>query len=384
MRATSILRQVVGELDGQVHRSRLKALTAAVMALIRGGKVGLSALGKAIARGSYKHGIKRIDRLLGNPALANEVETFYGAITRYVLRGEKRPVILLDWTKVGESMCGLTAAVPVQGRAIAILTVTVPLSKWTSREVENRFLETLRSMLRPDCRPILVGDAGFRAPWMRFVQKLKWDFVARIRGRTLVQKTDAVNWQRWTELWHHARRKPRDLGQFRIVRARPIEARIIAVDGRSSRARSSGPYYSNSRVRKLSKGHREPWFLATTIDLPAEQIAAMYCARMQIELTFRDLKSHRYGWAFEDARCGSANRVAIQILIATLASIVAIIIGLAVEEAGMRKRFQANTTKRRVLSLVALGRAALVLLQDEISNLPNVDLSRHRPFVGIH
>lgn len=383
MRATSILRQVVSELEGSVHRARLKAVTAAVMALIRGGKVGLTALGKAIAGGSYKHGIKRIDRLLGNPALAKEVEAFYGAIARYVLRGQTRPVILLDWTKVGESMCALTAAVPVQGRAIAILTMTVPLSKWTSREVENRFLVTMQSILQPGCRPILVGDAGFRAPWMQFVQKMNWDFITRIRGRTMVQRTDGVNWQRWTELWRHARRTPRDLGRFHIVRARPIDARIIAVDGRSSRARSSGPHYSNSRERNLSRSHREPWFLASTLDLKAHQIVAMYRARMQIELTFRDLKSHRYGWGFEVARSGSTNRIAIQILIATLASIVAMLIGLAVEVAGMRKRFQANTAQRRVLSLVALGRAAFELLKDELSKLPDVDLSHHRPFVGI-
>ena len=164
MRADSILRRVLRSVTTEIHGARLNAVSAAVLALIHGGQVGLSALGRAIALRSQKHGIKRVDRLLGNQALGDELEMIYGAIARYVLRDVKRPVILLDWTDTAKkkTMCTLSAAVPVQGRAITIYSVTCPYSQYTSPSIENRFLETLQALLGPGCTPILVADAGFR------------------------------------------------------------------------------------------------------------------------------------------------------------------------------------------------------------------------------
>jgi hypothetical protein len=182
MRAETILRQVIADETVQVHRARLNAVNDAVVALLEGGKVKLSSLGRAIARTSHKHGIKRIDRLLGNAALASELAMFYAAITNRLLGATQRPVVLVDWTETGRSMCTLAAAVPVQGRAVVIHAVTVPMSKWTSRKVEDAFLDHLKALLGPHRVPILISDAGFRAPWMRRIKSLGWDFVTRVRG----------------------------------------------------------------------------------------------------------------------------------------------------------------------------------------------------------
>ncbi len=360
VRANGIVRHVLRDVSGEIHRARLEALYAAVLALIHGGQIGLAALGRAIAPRSYKNGIKRIDRLLGNPALVGELDAIYAAITRYVLRSSKRPVILLDWTDAGEGMCALTAAVPMQGRAIAIYSVTAPVSRYASPRVERAFLEKLRTFLCPACRPILVGDAGFRGPWMKRVKAMGWDFVTRIRGRTFVQRADESHWQHWKKLSEEAGSKPRSLGSYRIVRNHGVEAELVVVDRRARARASSLITPRNARAMRATRADHEPWFLATSLTLPAKQIVSIYAKRMQIELTFRDLKSHRFGWGFEDARCRSTTRVAVQIMLGALASLVLLLVGMAAETAGLRKQFQANTTtKRRVLSLVALGRAVI-------------------------
>jgi hypothetical protein len=383
MRADAILRQVLAEVAGLVHRARLNAVTDSVLALIDGGEVALSALGRSISPRSQKHGIKRIDRLLGNPALYDERELFYRAIAAYVLRSTHRPVILVDWTKTGDTTCTLTAALPVQGRAVVIHAVTVPLSKWTSRALEDLFLLQLQAMIGEDRKPILVGDAGFRAPWMRSVQKLGWDFVVRIRGRTKLQRVDDHRWQPWKALWPQSRRRPRCLGKFNVTKNRSVETNVVTVDQRSPHTRSTTPRPRSTVPLKAAKACREPLFLATTLSRPAKEIVAIYASRMQIELAFRDLKSHRFGWGFEDARCRSPMRIAIQIMLATLASVVCMLVGIAIEAAGLHKRFQANTTtKRRVLSLVWLGRAAIRTL-DCLHELPFLGFSRCVPFVGI-
>ena len=61
--------------------------------------------------------------------------------------------------------------------------------------------------------------------------------------------------------------------------------------------------------RQRSTAAREPLLLATSLQDPAPIVVHMYSLRMQIEETFRDLKSHRYGWSLEDVRCRSAQRV---------------------------------------------------------------------------
>ena len=361
MRADGIVRQVVSGLIGEIHQARGKAIAVAVSALVRAGAVSLTSLGRAMAGRSQKHGIKRADRLLGNRHLATEVTAIYGAVARFVVSPEVRPVILVDWTDTGEDMCTLAAAVPVRGRAITICAVTVPRKEYGARSVENAFLSTLQSLFSPTCKPILVADAGFHTPWMKQVCAMGWDYVARVRGRALVRPVNSDRWQTRAQVCATATRRPRDLGTCELARSRPADVRIVVVDGRSRSARTKPiDRRRKRRALKAAISQREAWCLATSLTLPARKIVKLYKLRMQIELTFRDLKSHRFGWAFEDARSRSAARIAIQLMLAALASLVCMLVGIAAEAAHLNRHFQANTTtKRRVLSLVSLGRVVL-------------------------
>lgn len=76
---------------------------------------------------------------------------------------------------------------------------------------------------------------------------------------------------------------------------------------------------------KIAKRESDPWLLAVspTLDLTPAQVVAIYARRMQIEQSFRDLKSHRYGVGFEDSLTRTQERLAILLLILALASFVA-------------------------------------------------------------
>jgi hypothetical protein len=59
--------EVVEQCCSHLHASRRRALLDAVAALLVSGRVVAASVGRAIAtRTSDKHGIKRVDRLLGN------------------------------------------------------------------------------------------------------------------------------------------------------------------------------------------------------------------------------------------------------------------------------------------------------------------------------
>lgn len=104
---------------------------------------------------------------------------------------------------------------------------------------------------------------------------------------------------------------------------------------------------------------KEPWLIATSLSVTrksAIKIVKIYKQRMQIEETFRDMKSQLHGLGFNQSRSRKINRIAILILLAVLACLLLLIIGTAVECSGKHRRYQANSIKhRRVLSLQTLG-----------------------------
>src|SRR5688500_9069863 len=81
------------------HKTRGAALVRVVAAALSGAKLSLTQWGRARSGDTFeKHHIKAVDRLLGNQRLHVERAGIYAAIGRTVLRGVKRPVIVVDWS----------------------------------------------------------------------------------------------------------------------------------------------------------------------------------------------------------------------------------------------------------------------------------------------
>ena len=81
---------------------------------------------------------------------------------------------------------------------------------------------------------------------------------------------------------------------------------------------------------------------------------------MQIEETFRDTKSARFGLSMAEARTKIAPRGDILMLLASLAHLLTILAGLVAEASRLGRLYQANTLRsRRVFSLSRLGRLVL-------------------------
>lgn len=93
-------------------------------------------------------------------------------------------------------------------------------------------------------------------------------------------------------------------------------------------------------IEKIRKREREPWLLATSLSpqyTSAAQIVAIYAKRMQIELAFRDLKSHRYGMGFEDSLSRCPKRLAVLLLLYAMAAFAAWILAKAFRAAGVEE-----------------------------------------------
>ena len=227
------------------------------------------------------------------------------------------------------------------------------------------FLAGLQSVLPDGCCPILVTDAGFRGLWFRSVEARGWHWVGRIRNGIKYFNEATGRWCLTESLYKHATPVTRYVGHVLLSPRRVYTFHLYLVRayaplhaGRRKKDRG------NNNARLFRRLHRAPWLLATSLPHhhgSERRIKQLYAQRMQIEQTFRDLKSHRFGFGLRYARSGSARRIQVLVLLTALAALVLWIAGLVGRTLNLGRHFQANTIRsRRVLSIPFLGRQILL------------------------
>jgi len=82
---------------------------------------------------------------------------------------------------------------------------------------------------------------------------------------------------------------------------------------------------------------------------------------MQIEESFRDMKSPQFGEGLECSRSQGVGRFRVLVLIASLAAFLLWLLGKAEERTGLHRQLYPSKRKRRVYSKLFLGRLLLVL-----------------------
>jgi len=366
MRAKEVLQKCLGRALGSMHALRSRALLYAVEALIRGQRLTLIDMARAWPGAErIRAPLKALDRLVGNRYMHAEREPIYRAMTGWLVR-DKQPVIVIDWSelKADRSWHLLCAAIPVGGRTLPILDMVFPAGQQGSRKAERQFLHRLAGVLPHGVRPILVTDAGFRGPWFRAVEAMGWHWLGRLRNTTYIKPVEVPDapsqWVPCKAMYELAQAQPRDCGPMRIARSNALTARVVLhakpAKGRKHRNRQGVPA-RNSQSRQHARREREPWLLIAqpSLQLGARQLIKLYARRMQIELSFRDLKSHRYGQAFEDSLTRKGPRIKMLLLLSALAAFAEWLVGMAREAAGIDQWLTPFRSKRRLYSVMRLG-----------------------------
>jgi hypothetical protein len=364
MRASAILQARLRGGAKILHAKQWTALWRGVDGLLDGGQLWLTALGRSLPGETCdKHRIKAIDRLLGSPTLQRATIQLYAVLAAFLLRQIRRPVLLVDWTGGGSSAFHiLSAQLCFRGRAVAIFSRTFPTKRKCSPKAQREFLDGLRAVVPQRCAPILVTDAGFHLEWFDAVRAAGWDYVGRLRNGSYVSHQG--RWTTFEDLHGLAGKTAKCLGSCKLRLHRPCEHRLVLsrkpkLKGRH-RITFLGTKGRNTADRQRSAAAREPLLLATSLTDRAAAIVGIYATRMQIEESFRDLKSHRYGWSLEDVRCRTAARVDVLLLVAALAAVAMHTVGLAARRLGLDRNLQANTERNRpVFSTFFLAKLAL-------------------------
>lgn len=341
MHATGILNRALSPALEPMHGGRRKVLMRAVESLICGRRLTLTDLARSWPGATFAHApLKALDRLLSNRHLHRELDALHLVMAIWLMP-ETCPVIVVDWSdlKGDGRWCLLRAAVPVGGRSLTVCERIYPISELNSPRAQRAFLEALAQMVPAGKRPVIVSDAGFRSDWFRAVAARGWDYVGRLRNNTKVRQGHRA-WRPCNTLHAGARGDAQALGQWEIVKGQPWMCFLVRIrrKPRKQGTRESTPSRGRT-IEKILKREREPWLLATSLSpqvASAAQIVAIYSRRMQIELAFRDLKSHRFGMGFEDSLTREPKRLAVLLLLHAMAAFAAWLLAKAFRTEGVK------------------------------------------------
>jgi len=365
MHVTKILHQL---LASAIHKTRIRSLTPVIAAIILSKKLRLTQLGRSLnTPGKERSAIRRVDRLLANPFYQQHSIEFYKAMISQVVANLGRPIILVDWTGIPNSRqtaesgehSALRASLIAEGRSITLYEEVHSKKKENNDEVHKAFLKILKSILPQVCCPYIVTDAGFKNPWFRAVLDLGWDYIGRVRGT--VHYDDGSGFKSIKNLFDLATPTPTSWGEFKLSKEKSLNTNFYLYKHKlvgRHKLTKGGERDRHKDSENHARGYREPWVLVSSLKgfSAVTRVIKIYKFRMTIEGSFRDQKSTQFGFGMNENVTIRAERYTVWLLIASLASFIAWIVGYAAEQKKLHYDFQANTYRhRRVLSFFYLG-----------------------------
>lgn len=199
MQAEKVLHDLTDRVCPSMHAKRRDSLIANTMAALTGEGMTVTHLGRAICSDAKeKHCIKRADRLLSNQHLHCERAGIYACIAAWVVGGQKRPVVVIDWSDMDASKRHflLRASIPMRGRSLTLYEQVYTAQDNERPATHRAFVSTLGAILPKGCCPMVISDAGFRTRWFEMVEDMGWDWVGRIRNRHWTEVGGTGEWVR--------------------------------------------------------------------------------------------------------------------------------------------------------------------------------------------
>lgn len=364
MRVNTILNTFLNDVTPNMHKVRRTSLRAVLTSLLSGSQLSITALGRNIeSKTTEKHQIKRSMRLCSNPHLYHEVGAIYSAMASRLIGLQTQPIILVDWSDLDprKQHFLLRASVAIEGRSLTVLEQIYTVAEKEKPSVHKRFMERLKAILPAESKPIIVSDAGFRVPWFKLIESLGWDYVGRVRNKTMCKQHPDEEWFLTRELYQKATTKEKSLGRYIMRRKNSFATHLVIYKqnskGRKKLTATGERSRASSNSRSNASREQEPWLLATSLPSKtvreAKKIVKIYRTRMQIEESFRDLKT---GLNFNESKTRTLNYLSVLLLIAMLAQYVLFLLGMAIKLSQRHLGYQANSLKTgAVLSYQYIG-----------------------------
>ncbi len=271
----------------------------------------------------------------------------------------------------------LSAEVASKGRTIPLYRKVFHGNEL--KEQTQVFLKELHHCVPLGRNVIIVMDAGFHCEWFKAIESFGWFWVCRVRQGKSFQFENSDAWLTVRKFIPDIKERTTNYKEILLTRRHKHRCRLVTTK-RPSKGRvvkdSHGDTHGLIGSGRYKSSGKEPWLLATNLsdeNYKAVEIVKLYSKRMQIEESFRDLKSHQFGLCGRYIRTKCIHRWGVKMLLAAIVQITYWVIGILGHSQGMQKIFQANTVKdRKVFSYFMLGK--LIIEHDRLNELIFNDL----------
>lgn len=361
-----------------IHENRINAVIDVSLALQNSQNLSLSQIGRSLKGSSdIKHKIKKVDRLEGNEKLHDELGNLYIALSDYVftyLSQDLSLPIVIDvcFMKDDRAIQMLSAEVTTKGRTLPVYRTL--FKEGELKDQTEKFLKELSHCIPKDRKVIIIMDAGFHCEWFKALEALGWFWLCRVRQGKSLMFFHSESWLSVKEFIPLVKEKTTNYGQVLLTKEHEYACRLVTTK-RSPKGRVLKDSRGNTNGTGAS-GHyksagKEPWILVTNLpeaEYKSTEIVNLYSKRMQIEQSFRDVKSHQFGLGGRYIRTKCLHRWGVKMLLAAIVQITYWVIGIIGHSQGMQRVFQANTVKdKKVFSYFTLGK--LLIEHDKINEL---------------
>lgn len=368
-----------------VHSTRLQAVLDVATGLQKSQNLSLTAIGRALSTSTtVKHRVKKVDRLLGNRHLYNELSTVYTGLSSYVFKyishTQHIPLIVdLCYMKDSHAVQMLSAEVALKGRSLPIYREVFEANHLKNRA--SKFIQNLSSCIPEDRDVVIIMDAGFGEDWFEAISAHGWHWLVRARGKKFIKLSNNHEWVDARALYKLGTARAKHFDKAYITKRSPRSCRVVIKSQPSikhvAKNRRKLPRNYNSGNGNYQRSATEPWVLVTNLPAKysASDIVNAYKKRMQIEESFRDVKSHQFGLSARYIQSVSIYRWSIAMLLAAIVQIILWVIGIIGHHQGMQTYFQVNTVRnKKVFSYFYLGQLIVQhnMLNDVMLNCHNV------------
>jgi hypothetical protein len=348
-----------------IHLKRANSLVNAASSLLNGAALTVSSLGRHMpGKALEKSKIHRADAIVGNGLLYRDKLLITRSLVSCFFGGRPTLYVLIDWSGCcSDERYILQASIANNGlgRSQPIYSRIHGKNKGEWVKAQDLFLEELSTIFSTiNSKIVIITDSGFYASWFKKVKRLGWDYVGRVRGTVTIRFEGTEDWKTVPEVYSQATNKVHSLGQGTLGKDKKnnIDGFLYLIK-KKKRGRKKPAHKKRypQEEKQYEDMYKHPWLLISSIEAKeALDIVRFYALRMQVEQNFRDVKSSYYGFGLEHSGTKDFMRLENLLLIAIIATLMAIIIGLAAEKSNLHWEYQANTIRtRRVLSLVYLG-----------------------------
>lgn len=337
MTRTEVCRWIFPRLRDE-HRTQVKNISAMVWGFLRVMALGVASIGRGIVSETKpRHSIKRVWRFLRNHRI--KIDPVMQILVRQAEAFEGMLVVALDWVELRNRQRALVASVCTRrGRALPLAWAAVWESKFdvSQNDVEDALVKRLAGFFTDPARVVIVADRGFRrASLLALLNELRFHYVVRVCENVRV---DGRVFSGTLGMHSLKEGQEADLGWVSYREDGIIKTRIVV---------------------RWARGAEEPWYLATSGSKTLKRVCEIYALRMEIEESFRDLKSHRYGAALRYVDLSAPERSERLLMIWAIGMWLLAAQGLAAVKRNLHLGLSTAPNTRTDLSIVRIGREVL-------------------------